>query len=229
MNNKTKGALAGVAGVAILAGGTTFALWSDSASVNAGVITAGNLDVATVGKPTWFDVSSDRTDADDTTPVSGIDGHVIENLGSWRIVPGDTVEGTQGVAIALEGDNLQAELTVGSSAEIAGNLMSGLRITYDVYDKFGAPIAEGVEFGKSTSMRFQASGDGQAAGEDDPRVLVITDTALRSDSSSNLDVVITAKFDENTDERHLTQAYAQLQQIKVDLVQVREGSGFKTN
>ena len=54
MNNKTKGLVAGLAGAAVLAGGSTFALWSDSDSVDGGAITAGNLDVAAIGTPAWF-------------------------------------------------------------------------------------------------------------------------------------------------------------------------------
>ena len=99
MNNKTKGAIAGIAGIALLAGGTTFALWNDGVNVDGGIITAGNLDVATVGTTQWVDTSANRTDA----------GHTID-LNDFKIVPGDTIQGTFGIAAALQGDNLVANL-----------------------------------------------------------------------------------------------------------------------
>ena len=60
MNKLTKAGLAGGLGALLLLGGTTFALWTDSASVAGGTITSGNLEVA-AGTVAWHDVSADVT------------------------------------------------------------------------------------------------------------------------------------------------------------------------
>src|SRR5690606_180399 len=118
MNNKTKGVIAGIAGLALLGGGTTFALWSDSATVAGGTITNGNLEVAAIGALAWVDASSPRVDED----------HTIDPA-TWRMVRGDVVEGTQGLGVALQGDNLVAELTVDAPEAV---LATGVTVTYDV-------------------------------------------------------------------------------------------------
>ena len=121
MRNKTKGVIAGVAGLALLSGGVTYSLWSDSATVPGGTITNGNLDVAAIGALAWVDVSPDRADA----------GHAITDLATWRMVPGDIIEGTQGIGVALEGDNLVATLEVSSATDPA-TFPTGISVTYDV-------------------------------------------------------------------------------------------------
>ena len=103
MNNKTKGAIAGIAGIALLAGGTTFALWNDSANLNGGTITAGNLDVAPLPRRQapasgW---TFRRPHGQQATTI---------DLDSFKIVPGDTIEGTFGIDAALQGENLVANL-----------------------------------------------------------------------------------------------------------------------
>lgn len=45
MKKKTTGIIAGAAGAALLMGGSTFALWSDSVDVPDSTITSGNLAV----------------------------------------------------------------------------------------------------------------------------------------------------------------------------------------
>ncbi|PWD50942.1 hypothetical protein C8046_10040 [Serinibacter arcticus] len=101
MNKKTTGILAGTAGAALLIGGGTFALWSDSADVAGGTITTGNLDIAAIADETeWVDASADRLDK----------GHVID-VAEWKAVPGDVATGEFYFSAALEGDNLVADLT----------------------------------------------------------------------------------------------------------------------
>ncbi|NKU44191.1 alternate-type signal peptide domain-containing protein [Rhodococcus hoagii] len=52
MNKKTKGAIAAGAAAALLAGGAgSFALWSDSETLNGGTITAGTLTLTAQGSP----------------------------------------------------------------------------------------------------------------------------------------------------------------------------------
>src|SRR5699024_7667658 len=102
---KLTGVVAGAAGAALLLSGATYALWTDNATVEGGTITAGNLDVAVLPpadqQSTWHDVSADRTDSP----------HAID-LSTFRIVPGDTITGTFGIDVGLEGDNMLANLAL---------------------------------------------------------------------------------------------------------------------
>ena len=54
--------LAGAAGVALLIGGSTYALWSATGSLTGGSITAGDLKLDTSVAPAAYDVSADRSD-----------------------------------------------------------------------------------------------------------------------------------------------------------------------
>lgn len=143
MKNKTKGVIAGIAGLALLTGGTTFALWSDQASVDGGTIVNGNLAV-TADPIAWVDLSPDRTDSP----------HAID-LNTWRMVPGDIARGTLDLQVTLEGDNLVATLDVDRSATAA--LPEGVVVTYDVLDSAGTSVASG-SMGTPTDLELDSSG-----------------------------------------------------------------------
>ncbi|HLS25635.1 MAG TPA: alternate-type signal peptide domain-containing protein [Beutenbergiaceae bacterium] len=205
MNKRTKGLLAGAAGAALLLGGGTFALWSDSEQVDGGSITAGNLDVALVGDVAWADVSADRDDS-----PHGID------LSEFRIVPGDTIQGEFGFEAALEGDNMVAELTLDGGAA-AGDLLDRLdvKVTVDgdgvqeTTDWDGAPIQ--VQFGSEDNTNL----DG-----------LLTLPATTSGTAA-FTVTVTVDFDEDTPDQVLTQATAALGDLTVGLDQVRtDAPGF---
>ena len=116
MNNKTKGAIAGIAGIALLAGGTTFALWNDdTTNANGGIITAGNLEVATVGTTQWVDTSADRARMQATGSTSAAPTR------SFRATPAKGAF-LLGIAAALEGGQLVANLGL----SLAGNAEGGL-------------------------------------------------------------------------------------------------------
>ncbi len=126
--------IAGGAAVAVAAiGGGTFALWSDSAAFDGGTITAGDLDLVQVEQTKFYDVSPDRQDIADVLVngvslkdetkhlnVSGdlsvqnatLQGHLIDSIADWRMVPGDTVAAVLNSEVRLVGDNLVAELSV---------------------------------------------------------------------------------------------------------------------
>jgi len=217
MKNRTKGVIAGAAGVALLAGGTTFALWSDSASVAGGVITNGNLDVAPVGTPAWQDVSEDRTDGP----------HAID-IATWRMVPGDVAQGTYGFQVALEGDNLVAELTV-DRVDAAATLPEGMSVTYDVLDADGAVLADDIALGTDTTLRFRAPRAGQDAGnptDTDAVVVDRTEVQTGDDATPNLTVVVTATFDAGTPDQVSVQEATALGDLAVTLEQVRSGTDF---
>jgi len=117
MKNKTKGLIAGVAGIALLTGGSTFAVWSSSTTVAAAEITNGDLQVSSGTTPaTWADVSSDRT------------RRVISAIGDFSMVPGDTVEYVQPLEVSLKGDNLTARVTLDAAAIVSPNLSVTYRV-----------------------------------------------------------------------------------------------------
>src|SRR5690606_2413486 len=144
MNNKTKGVIAGIAGLALLGGGTTFALWSDSATLTGATITNGNLDVTATGTMAWADVSSDTVGA----PVS------IPSIGDWRMVPGDALEGSQSLTVEVEGDNLVANLLVDT---VSATLPAGVTATYDVL-RGATVVADDIALGTDTPITDVESG-----------------------------------------------------------------------
>ena len=220
MNNKTKGAIAGIAGIALLAGGTTFALWNDDANANGGIITAGNLEVATVGTTQWVDTSADRTNA----------GHSI-NLSAYKIVPGDTIKGTFGIAAALQGDNLVANLGLSLAGNAEGGLLAdtkGVTVKYSLVNAatgVALPGAENIALGTPAKVAFAAADNSRNVA---PSTVLPT---LPADlpAAANLNVVVTATFDVSTDAQLRTKATADLQDLGVTLEQTRTagtGAGF---
>lgn len=213
MKKNVKSLIGITVGGALLASGATFALWSDSDDVQGGTITSGNLDVETVGTPAWMDVSPDRTDAP----------HSI-NLSTFKIVPGDTVEGTFGLDLALEGDNMVAEFDVGG-AGATGDLIAnteGVTVTYSVFDDAGDPVtgAQDIALGTTAVVNF-ASADNPVAG--------LPTLPATTDGVADYTVVVTAAFDENTPDRVRVQATADLQDLSAGLTQIRTpgaGGGF---
>lgn len=99
MNKLTRGAIAAGAGLVLLLGGAgTFALWSDSVTLNGSTITAGELKFGTVGSPTWVNATNGGN-----TPIA--------NISTFKMVPGNTLKMTQTVQITATGDDLKADLT----------------------------------------------------------------------------------------------------------------------
>ncbi|MBD7918324.1 alternate-type signal peptide domain-containing protein [Cellulomonas sp. Sa3CUA2] len=210
MKNKTKGLIAGVAGIALLTGGSTFALWSAQDSVAGGTITNGDLNVTAAAALSWVDTSADRTDAD----------HVI-NLSTWRMVPGDTAEGTVAVDVTLIGDNLAAELALTSTAPVD---LNGLELSYEVYKEGDTttPVATGA-YGAPAALRFAANTTSQETTS--PTTILV-----ESDGTTTLTVVITASFADTgvTQARDDVNAATALGNLGVSLTQVREDAGFTT-
>lgn len=200
MKKQTLGIIAGAAGAALLLGGGTFALWSDSAGADGGQITAGNLDVA-VTESGWQDISADRADSP----------HAID-LATFRIIPGDTVQGKYGVDVGLEGDNMVAKLQLAGGGELEGALAEGLSLTYTVEDANGQQIASGDNAGVEVTL---VSPDNTAPGSNQ----VAAGTAV--DGTADFNVVVTAEFDESTPNRELVQQQAALAGSTIQLNQDR--------
>lgn len=202
MNKKTTGFVAGIAGAALLMGGTTFALWSDSADVDGAQIAAGNLDVDVANQWAWQDISADRSD----------NSHDID-LSTFKMVPGDVIEGTIGLDVALEGDNMVAAL----AAELGGASgdLTNLDIDVAVTDASGDPV---VLSGDGTMIL--ASADNTA-----PNPQTITTVGSEIDGTVDVTVTVTVTFPADTaGQDHVTESIA-LDGATVTLDQVREGIG----
>lgn len=201
MKNKTKGVIAGVAGLALLTGGTTFALWSAEDDIDGGTITNGELGVVAVDAMVWRDVSDDRSDSP----------HVIDPT-TWRMVPGDVAQGTQYLTVTLVGDNLVANLSVDTTA---ADLPDDVTLTYRLLD--GTTEVGTGEYGDDLTVRFAAS----AASQDVDGDTVVIDAG----GNKTLTVELTLTFDEAA-EGSMEDASV-LDTLAVSLEQVRSGAGFE--
>ncbi|HIZ36542.1 MAG TPA: alternate-type signal peptide domain-containing protein [Candidatus Ruania gallistercoris] len=202
MQKKTTGVIAGIAGAALLMGGTTFALWSDSDTVDGAEITAGNLDVAVLGDPgsqwSWQDISADRTD----------NSHEID-LADFRIIPGDTIEGTVALDVALEGENMVAAL--GANLGAASGDLTNLDIDVAVTDSNGDPVT--LNSGGTLVLASQDNGN------PDPQTLTTVGATL--DDTADVTVTVTVTFPASTGgQDHVTDSIA-LDGATVTLDQVR--------
>ncbi|MFC4553853.1 alternate-type signal peptide domain-containing protein [Georgenia faecalis] len=230
MNNKSKGALAGVAAVALLAGGSTYALWTDDAEADGGTITAGNLAVDLVGSPQWRDVSG----------VEGPDGEGVDiDLDRFRVIPGDTIEGTFSIDAALEGDNMLAELgiTLGGQAVDGQTVMfpADINATYSVLGADDEPITGMTDIPLGTTpapllkLWSEASAPEDDATEEDGAAYLTLPANLTPQSTGpdaepagvDLTVVLTLTFDADTTDRELVQTGLVLPTVGVQLTQVR--------
>lgn len=210
MRNRTKGAVAAAAGAALLVGGGTFALWSDSADVAGGTITNGTLDV-TASAITWTDVSPDRADSP----------HAITDLTTWRMVPGDVVEGTTEVEVTLVGDNLVAEL--GVTTVDAAALPEGIEVSYAyTVEGDGSTAVTGV-LGEDSPVRFAANRTGQDAG--DPENAAPT-VVVGEDGTVTLTLAVTVTFDGSVTGTTSAEAETVLGALNPTLTQVRTGADF---
>ena len=205
MQKKTTGVIAGIAGAALLMGGTTFALWSDSDTVDGAEITAGNLDVAVLGDPgsqwSWQDISADRTD----------NSHEID-LADFRIIPGDTIQGTVALDVALEGENMVAAL--GAELGAADGDLTNLDIDIAVTDSEGDPVT------------LNSEGDMALASTDNgnPHPQTLTTVGSTLDSSADVTVTVTVTFPASTGgQDHVTESIA-LDGATVTLDQVRSAA-----
>lgn len=99
MNKLVKGSIAGAAGIALLLGGAgTLALWNADAQLDSTTIESGTMTIATNAA-----AAAEYADGNAVTATS-------------LIVPGDVITITQPITIAATGDNLEANLSVDTSA-----------------------------------------------------------------------------------------------------------------
>ncbi len=170
MNKIAKaGIAAGIAGLLLLGGGTTWALWQDNKTIDAGQVATGQLKLALGAAGTWKDVSADVT------------GAPTIDMSTFKLVPGDTVKFTQNVTITADGKDLKGSLTIDPTSVNAAipaawqpyvtvtivpeNIPAGLTNTGGVLS-FAAPGS--YSFGVGVTVAF-AKGTG-ASGTDDETI-----------------------------------------------------------
>lgn len=213
MKKKTTGVIAGAAGVALLMGGGTFALWSDSAQVPEAAITSGNLDVAVVapgcdvsgveGQAStspwhWADVSTDRQDSP----------HWI-NLSEFRIIPGDTIEGRIGIDVGLEGENMVAQLGADLGLE-EGAL--------DVLDIDVTAVTQGAEACDEVPLQ---DGTITLASEDNGNAAGLTTVGATAEGAADFTAVVTITFPETVANQDHVRETVDLSGAAITLNQVR--------
>ncbi|MDR0594746.1 MAG: alternate-type signal peptide domain-containing protein [Bifidobacteriaceae bacterium] len=107
-SRRFKGLVAGAAGVALLLGGSTFALWQHSVSLPEEYVNHGELKVA-VGAPVAYDLN---VAGNETTNSGESNVARIDDLRAFRAVPGSTVEIDTSVVVTAVGDNMKYNVFV---------------------------------------------------------------------------------------------------------------------
>ena len=105
MKKMTKGALVTGLGVALLlGGGGTLAVWNVEQTANAGTMAAGSMEL-TSSTGVW---------------TSNLSTEPISDITEYRIVPGEELTYTQQLEVGLEGDQLEATLSVDTTGVTNG-------------------------------------------------------------------------------------------------------------
>lgn len=196
MKKKTTGFIAGAAGAALLMSGATYALWSDSADVDGATISSGNLEVEVANQWAWTDISADRTDDPQTI-----------DLTAFKMIPGDTIQGTIGLDVALAGDNMVAAL--GTELAGASGDLTNLDIDVAVTDSTGAPVT------LAGGQMLLASADNSN------NVAALTQVGATTDGTADLTITVTVTFPASTIGQDHVNEYLTLDGATVTLDQVR--------
>lgn len=135
--------IAGAAGLALLAGGTTFALWSSQATIDATTISTGTLTVTTDDQEfAWYDTNA--------APFPAL----IEDIDEFTAIGGSAIRGHENFTLTIDGTDLSAELTVTGGGLSDTDGVSGTVEVYAGDDGppfSGEPIAEGTLTGGNIS------------------------------------------------------------------------------
>ncbi len=133
MKKTTKATIAAAAaGILLVTGAGTVALWQQTSTVDAGTVDTGHLNLAVADDGVWTDIS----DGGAGVPF---------DPSSEQIVPGDVVAYTQTVQIDAEGKNIQGALTVGSLNALPASLQDEIELGLDIdADAAGLTKADNV-------------------------------------------------------------------------------------
>ncbi|WP_345751537.1 alternate-type signal peptide domain-containing protein [Microbacterium rhizophilus] len=217
----------GLGAVALLSGGSTFALWSATDAFAGGDITAGDLNLVNAADTAFYDVTPGR--ADGKAEIPGTDGsqpgHTIDD-GTWRIVPGDIVAAAFTADVTLEGDNLVGRLAIDGLDESA-LANTGMTYTYEIYQAGTKLIDETAlpATGDATLLYLSAPQTGQEAGVQDADG---TTVYAMADETEEITVVVYGEFDEATAGRDQATVTDTLAGTALTLEQVRDtGTQFE--
>ena len=182
------GVIAAALGAALLMGGGTYALWTTSASVGGGEITAGNMTID-AGETAAYDISATRVDKTANAIKVGeavVGSETGAPIGdNFLIVPGDTVILAFGYTVFLEGTNLKATLSLGGLDSANGtNGFEHLALAYALYQ------ADGTEILPKTTL-------------DTPLAADVPLKTLTPDDSGDIVFVLYATFEDITDTVHV--------------------------
>jgi alternate signal-mediated exported protein len=206
---------------ALMIGGSTFALWSASASIVPGdKINNGDLNLTASAATQLYDVSPDRTDGA-VTILPGITGspkgHTIDST-TWNMVPGDKIAAVLSADVTLTGDNMVAKLSITDLPDEAG-VGSNLEWSYQVY-KGNVEITSGEIAGGQAAL-YRSAMDG-ADDTNLPSVVQMTQ------ATENYTVVVFGTFDGATPDRELAGIAHDLKNVRLQLDQVRDtGANFQ--
>ena len=211
MNRKTTGILAGTAGAALLIGGGTFALWSDSADVAGSTLTTGNLDIEAASEGwAWYDSS---------TAVAPALGSPI-SIDTFRLVLTGVIE----FKAALQGTNLKAELDGTLGAVTGPTSVATPAATLSPTDEAAIEAAfadSDVELEYFNGTAWVAVPTGVFYAADNPAAGSNPTLPTTLPATANVRAVVTVDFDITTPDRVATQVQAQLASSTVTLTQVR--------
>ncbi|NYG56108.1 alternate-type signal peptide domain-containing protein [Nocardioides perillae] len=162
MKKTTKGALAaGTAAFMMLGGAGTFAIWTDDATADAGVIESGSMSIAPViDEATGSACSS-------WTHQNGRAAAAEPPLAVSRVVPGDVIEKTCSFTVRAEGENLEAVLTTPAS----------LGFTPSKTDGTVVPESAAISLPITATYELDEGAVQTVTQDDDGEVLVATITA----------------------------------------------------
>ncbi|WP_157981699.1 alternate-type signal peptide domain-containing protein [Protaetiibacter intestinalis] len=120
MNKFTKASIATGAGIVLLLGGAgTLAYWNDSATTDAGTITAGTLTIDSNDDGAWFQSSN-------------LDDEIDPN--DFLVVPGDSLTYIESFEVGATGDNLEATVSANAASILKGEWGDQLVTTVTVLD-----------------------------------------------------------------------------------------------
>ncbi|MCL2470215.1 MAG: hypothetical protein FWF25_00520 [Propionibacteriaceae bacterium] len=243
-HKKRNALIAAGTGVALLLGGSTYALWSQIADLGGTQIRSGDLGLATQAKEIW-DISADLSNRPDTLPFQVYnqagdplsDGKLIlkeadldqpAKVPGWTTVPGDELAVVIPFTIAMQGENLLARLDVNTSdtsninPALVGSLAMYMNVTYGLYDAENNLVTTITPPAGSKSFSvYYATTANPIITEETKNATVIQ---TRSDSMLNdFTLCVLMMFDEKTSFTIGTQTMVQLSNaINLGLTQVRD-------
>ncbi|MFI7483006.1 alternate-type signal peptide domain-containing protein [Kocuria sp. M1R5S2] len=192
MNKLTKGSLAAGAGIVLLLGGTgTFMSWNDSAAVDGATVVSGHLDVA-AATGTW-----------------AVNGVPVTDIGTYPVVPGDTVEYTTDLTVTAEGESLEATLGLTGDSIAAADPAAG------------ADVALAAELDRTASIALATGNTGLLSVTDTDGDGVYTVDAGAESATATMTATVTIQFPFTGEDQNASQdGSVTLADMAVNLTQV---------